>query len=336
MAANSATKKPKPKIMRIPTFRRIFMTVAQWIAVPNHFTQKEGRDTRPSATHLDHLDPKHAIVHMAVYPDGTREKLDGHGRARRWSDGTVDFVPDRVQVLCVPVKDKADSDRQFWHFDGKKACKRAEDYVYGALMRAQITANSKFFQIARGLATPLRYAFEVLNAATEKTTVSNKNSTLDDHVGAFREALIALDEIDPRYTVTKNNPCTFAGALTTAFLLAYTKHGAVIVPFFKKLSDGDIGKTDGKLKDPYFAVKDFLRDFKIGAHEDHLEAVENILGALDTWMEGNYKHPNYEPKMDMQKIMRVDLSQYLLRKKAKRTGRTKSQRNTRRNNGFTR
>jgi hypothetical protein len=329
MATTPTTNKPKPKIMKITPFKQIFMTAAQWIAVPNHFTQKEGRDTRPSASHLDHLDPKHAIVHMAVYPDGTREKLDGHGRARRWADGNTDFIPDRVQVICIPVKDKEDSDRQFFHYDSKKACKRAEDYVYGALMRANIPASSKLFQTARGLATPLRYAFEVLNAATEESELSNKASTIDDHVGAFREALIALDKIDPRHTASKNNPCTFAGVMTTAFLLAFIKHGEAIVPFFKKLSDGDVGRTDGKLKDPYFAVKDFLQTFKIGAHEDHLVAVENILGALDTWMEGNYKHPSYEPKMDMQKIMRVDLSQYLLKKKAKRTGRTKLTRNKR-------
>lgn len=318
---------PKPKVVKIDPFRIIFMTVAQWIAVPNHHLQKEGRDRRPSATHLSTLDRKHTLVHMAVYPDGTREKLDGHGRASHWSLGDVDVLPSRVQVVCVPVKDKADSDRQFFHFDSKKACKRAEDIVYGALMRANISANSKFFQSARGLATPLCYAFEVLNAATENSTLSNKEATIDDYVGAFRDALNALDSIDPRCKASKNNPCNFAGVLTTTFLLGYTKHGDAIVPFFKKLSDGNVGKTDGRLKDPYFAVKEFLTRFKIGAHADHLEAVENILGALDNWLSGNHTHPSYEPKMNMQKIMRVDLSQYLLKKKAKRTGRSKMTRN---------
>ena len=59
-----------------------------------------------------------------------------------------------------------------------------------------------------------------------------------------------------------------------------------------------------------------------GAGEDHKAAAAVILGALDTYMKGRYTNPDYVPAMNMQKIMTVDLQQYLLKEKTKRTGRT--------------
>jgi len=314
--------KPKPRVERVIDFKMIRMSVADWIKVPNNPLQKSTRASRPNATHLRAYDRQHQLVHMAVFPNGERRKLDGHGRGFVWEHLLSDAVPDHVQVICVPVKNDKEAGIEFWKYDGQKSAKRAEDYIFGSFKAHNIPTESTFFQRARGIKAALRYAFEVKNASMAQPTVSTRQATIDDHVEAFAGALAALDAIDARFTATKANPISFAGPVTMAFLLAFTKHGRGIVPFFEQLNDDNSGHTKGKMMDPFAAVKRFCSTTKIGAGEDHKAAAAVILGALDTYMKGRYTNPDYVPAMNMQKIMTVDLQQYLLKEKTKRTGRT--------------
>jgi hypothetical protein len=72
--------------------------------------------------------------------------------------------------------------------------------------------------------------------------------------------------------------------------------------------------------DPVFAVENMLRNRQGKAREEHLECVAQILGALDTYMLGVFERPDYAPKVNMQRIMSVDLRQYLVAERSKRTG----------------
>jgi len=305
--------KLKPKMIDVTGLKSVYMSAADWIKVPPNPIQKSNRATRRRTDHLRTFNDSHARVHMAEYPDGRRCKLDGHGRSHVWENGLSDFIPRRVQVFIVPVRNDAEAEKHFRYYDSLEAKKNASDNVHGALKHHRVPTNSALFQSSTGIATPLGYAFEIFNAATSTTThVATSKATVYDHISAFKEQLAALDDFAYRCGTIKS-------PMIAAFVLAHMKHGDKIVPFFERVCK-KAGVKRGRKMDPVFAVEKMLAERRGTAREEHLECVAQILGALDTYMLGRFEQPDYEPKVNMQRIMSVDLRQYLLAEKSKRTG----------------
>ncbi|NDF13407.1 MAG: hypothetical protein EB060_11425 [Proteobacteria bacterium] len=304
---------PKPKTIDVTGLKSIYMTPADWIKIAPNPIQKPNRASRRRNDHLRTFNETHARVYMAQYPNGRRCKLDGHGRSYVWANGLSDFIPRRIQVFIVPVKNDAEAEKYFRYFDSREAGKNASDNVHGALKHHSIPTNSSLFQSSSGIATPLGYAFEIFNAATSDTThIATSKANVYDHVAAFREQLAALDELADRCGTVKP-------PMIGAFVLAHMKYGDKITPFFERVIK-KMGVKIGKKMDPVFAVEKLLAERRGKAREEHLECVAQILGALDTYMLGNFTESDYEPKVQMQRIMSVDLRQYLTAMKSKRTG----------------
>lgn len=314
---------PKPKTIKVDGLKSIYMTPADWIKIAPNPIQKPNRAARRRNDHLRTFNETHARVYMAQYPNGKRCKLDGHSRAYVWENGLSDLVPDKIQVFIVPVRNDAEAEKYFRFFDSREAGKNASDNVHGALKHHHIPTQSALFQSSNGIATPLGYAFEIFNAATSSTThVATSKATVYDHVAAFKEQLAALDDLADRCGIVKP-------PMIAAFVLAHMKHGDKITPFFERVIKKS-GVKIGKKMDPVFAVEKLLAERRGKAREEHLECVAHILGALDTYMEGNFTDVDYTPKVQIQRNGSVDLRQYLLREKSKRTGGGRGK------NGFTR
>lgn len=333
----------KVKLPKLPKFTKeqyetdddaampiVEMTLRQWqCGVPRNPAQNERRDTERDITHLRTFVKEHATVRMGIYPDGRTCKIEGHSRGRLYYENPelVDRPPKTLKVECVPVRDDAHAAERFKRVDNRKTSKNATDDVYGAFRLQKISTVSKFFQKARGIKTPLQYAYAIAvdNISHRNPPPAKKRASIDDHVQVFAKALAALDGIDV-------NPTTLVAPFITAFLLAYVKYGNVVIPFFARINNGGFGRKVGKLMCPIAAIERERDLWRGGGQQQHKELTAQVLGALDTYMKrANFADATYLPPVNMQKVMKVDLKQYLVRAKSKRTGRTKKD-----GGGFTR
>jgi hypothetical protein len=315
------------KKVKNEAFKIIRMTPAEWAKVPANPIQRRTAWRIKSKSKSDHLrvfKSTHAILHMAKDPKGNCWKLDGHTRDRMWQDGETDVVPMSLQVVIVPVANEAEAEEKFDEYDSPVAVKNVADRVFGLFKKLRISMQSKFFASGTRLGTPLRYAFEVFNASTDaKHRILTRDADTEDHVATFIDALSELDVIEPKSS-------KFGGPLLTAYLLAYTKYGDSVLPFFMALNDGDKGHKKGALMDPVMAVEHMFLKRKEkssgAARAEHMQCVAKVLGALESYREGKFDEPGYQPKINIKQIVSVDLDCYLTEKNTRRTGRTKAPR----------
>lgn len=319
IAADASKPKRKPPRIDVEWTKRIWMTPEQWAQVPrNPYQKTPRREERPKVNHLRKYKRDHAIVKMAVYPDGRRCKIDGHSRSYVWQylPDIVDLIPNRLEVLCYNVRNDEEAAALCKQCDSTDAVKKAADYVTGSFSLADIPTTSKFFERGSNIKASLAYAYETImrtcdQSETEKIATSDE---IEKHVDMFKDALTALDGINVHSR-------RLTAPFITAFLLAYYKHGNDIVNFFKKVNEGTHGRKQG---DKYCVIGklEYDRDkTKLGGRTDHFKMVIKVLGALDTYMEGAFRNPNYQPPVNVKKIMEVDLDVYLSQTKAKRTAR---------------
>lgn len=328
--------RPKPKKAAVAAVRVIWMTLDEWAKVPANPFQKQNRAKRTNIAHLRNFVDDHASVRMGIYPDGSRCKIDGHTRCDIWQNRPwlVDFIPARLRVECVPVKNDADAAARFNRVDNRKNAKNAADDVHGSFRLAGVNTASVFFQNANNIKAGLNYAYGVVMSnllseiSPQERAARLKKTTIDDQVRHFFAALNALDAVHV-------NRAKLPAPFVTAFLIAYEKHGDDIVSFFQRVNAGTYGVKQGKKMCPIAAIERERDLHSGGGQQQHMELVVKVLGALDRYMQGNFTRPDYQPNVDMQKVMTVDIDQYLVRDKARRTGRTVEKRrgNGNRNNG---
>lgn len=342
-AALSTAFKKTVKLPKLPQFTAeeyktdsegrmpvVEMTIEQWqLGVARNPYQKERRDTARDISHFFTFCKEHATVRMGIYPDGRVCKIEGHSRGRLYyyRPDLVDRLPKYLTVECVPVRDDAHAAARFNRVDNRKTAKNAADDVHGAFRLRGIPTTSKFFQNAANIKSALQYAYGVITESTEPAArnVPKNKATINDYVDLFADALVKLDGINV-------NTKKLLAPFITAFLLAYTKYGNDVLPFFARINNGSFGRKIGKLMCPIAAIERERDRWRGGGQQQHMELTAQVLGALDTYMErANFATETYMPPVNMQRVMKVDLDQYLLRLKAKRTGRTRKP-----GDGFTR
>jgi hypothetical protein len=302
-----------PKTVHVEPIKTVFMSLGQWAKVADNPIQKKGRAARPNIGHLRKYVREHSIVRMGVLPNGQEFKIEGHTRNYIWqfAPWLVDLIPDRVQVEVFPCKNFKEAAERFRRVDNKSAVKNAADEMHGSFKLIGVETNSKFFQTASNIKAALSYAYEVLHKAVWHAAVNIKKVAIDEQVAAFKDALTALDAIDV-------NRSKLTAPLIMAFLLAHTKHGDKIVPFFKKINEGTHGQRKGKKYCPIAMLESKRDKHKGGGRTDHIALAAIALGVLDTYMEGNYTDPEYVPPIKMCNANPVGLDLYLLKKKSKR------------------
>lgn len=332
----------EPEYVPVAPVRIIYMTPKDWAKVPANPYQKENRAKRKNVSHLFTFAEEHATVRMGIYPCGKRCKIDAHTRSDIWENRPylVDKIPERLRVECYNVADDEEAAERFKRCDNRASAKNASDDVHGAFRLQGIPTESDFFKSANNIKAALFYAYEIVMRGPPALLLRNgiqledfdpnpQSATIDDYVTVFKEALAEIDKIHVNRSKLK-------APFITAFLVAYMKHGKTISSFFRKVNEGSHGEKHGRKMCPIAAIERERDRWRGGGKSAHIELVVKVLGALETYMEGDFTNPDYKPAVKMEKIMTVDLAKYLTSKNAKRTGRTKKDADNDKDQGLTR
>lgn len=345
------------KRVKIDRTKKIYMTVEQWQAVPSNPAQPRDESIRarsPRAKHLWTFVPNvHDKVRMAQDSRGNRWKINAHTRSYIWSNGLSNVVPERIEVDIIPVSGVEEAKRHCREYeDSRDSVLTNSDVVHGALTEHGISMTSDFFKKSSGLASPLRYAWEVYTRqhtqalsvirarVGQATFPSQAAADARDYVRLLKPALNALDKIDPKKMMCQGIGL-FGGPLLTAYFLAYLKYGDDIMTFFERINEGRSTQKDNRM-DPVAAARHYLmlrREKKEGAGRvEHMLVAATILGAVDSYI----KTPNFDsrdkegksncaPKVNLTRLQTIDLDVYFKQWDAKRTGRGRERNSTVRN-----
>lgn len=212
--------------------RQIKMSIQQWNAVPPF---REQRDTeaharyalRPGKGHLREWSDVHARgLAMAVFPDGSQCKIDGHTRSHIWQKGGMANVPANVSLMVdvFACDNQEDALALYDKFDNGAPIKTVADIAYGAMNAEGITDLLKTGWIRK---------------ANIKTAVSLATG-LDDVRAGIREtaeALVDLDAISPRKSGFRS------GVMAAALLTLAADGGKALERFWKPYNDGEFVRS---------------------------------------------------------------------------------------------
>lgn len=260
------------------------MTVAAWIALPNHPHQRNTvRHAR--AVHLQQARAATGAVAsqlahvVAARLDGTYYKVDGHTRSYLWEQGRLPHPP-MLHVTIYPVASRAELDALYEVFDASTAAKTRYDQVYGGFRECGFQPRSK----------RLRHGFlnDALNIALRGGIRGQQSRALPEvnlyrAVAVFRPELELLDGIDPE-------PRPFYSGVVAAALIGLVLYPpARVLDFFTKLQHGEGNRKDGR-SDPVDAVLNVIQQMTLEkrAAQTTLQAdlCARTLRGLVTWLAG--------------------------------------------------
>jgi hypothetical protein len=260
------------------------MTVAAWIALPNHPHQRNTvRHAR--AVHLKQARGAtgavaNQLAHVvAARLDGTYYKVDGHTRSYLWEQGQLPR-PTMLHVTIYPVASRAELDALYEVFDASTAAKTRYDQVYGGFRECGFQPRSK----------RLRHGFlnDALNIALRGGIRGQQSRALPEvnlyrAVAVFRRELELLDSIDPE-------PRPFYSGVVAAALIGLVLYPPErVLDFFKKLQNGEGNRKDGR-SDPVDAVLNVIQQMTLEkrAAQTALQAdlCARTLRGLVTWLAG--------------------------------------------------
>lgn len=284
------------------------------LPVSVNFTQEEWQSIPPcpiqrdTAKHLSRCREKffsvtvsQTVVHIAVEDNGDIYKVDGHTRTYAWENGLVSAseIPAEMHVIVYFTNDRAGTIRLYKTFDDSTQTKNGSDQLFAAFRENDFhPVPHGFLFNCTGVVDALRTAFTLLSQhgiigqsmlkrATETQNLKKRcPPKLEECVKRFKPALRALDRLNPPARL-------FKGAVTRAFLLAYTKYvvmrlgdsdvEAKLMEFFTKYRDGVSKRLNGK----FDAVENFREiHFEAGgAEKQRREKTPRLLGAIERYIE---------------------------------------------------
>lgn len=279
-----------------PPFRRIEMSVSDWIEVPDNPVQRDTEaHLRGRGKHV--LDPKptHAHVAMCEDPKGRRWKADGHSRGLAWQRGLV-MRPPILYVDVYPVRDAAGAAEIYKLFDSKDAVETAAQQVSGAYRYNAFTPTSRL--LSRNV---LANAVRLADGFSRGQRRASQPKDIETHkvVELWLEELKLLDSLDPV-------PRRFPGPLVTAALMTFRKHEAKAKDFWRLYSD-DAGE---KLKDVGMDPVEALSRFQLEARVvgGPTEMVGKALAAFEA---------HRENRIITRNLTALDPARYMIRAKLK-------------------
>lgn len=310
------------------------------LPVAAYFTQQEWQSFPPcpiqrdTAKHLQKCREKffcvtvsQKTVYIAVQDNGDIYKLEGHTRTHGWENGLVPEaeIPELMNVVIHFTRDVDGTVKDYKTFDDSTQTKNGSDQLFAAYRENSLTPiQHGFLYNCTGVVDALRTAFtllarhsvvsqSMLKRATETQNLKKKCAPkLDECVKRFKPALKALDALNPPTRL-------FKGAVTRAFLLAYTKYvvlglgdrdaEAKLIEFFTKYRDGISKRVNGK----FDAVENFraIHAESGGGEKQRRDKTPRLLGAIERYIENGpnkvYTHDGLV-NMDIYFTSRTSLS----------------------------
>lgn len=280
-----------------------FITLEEWQSIPPHPIQ------RSTKRHYNKCREKFAVVTRSqktvffiVEDNGDVYMVEGHTRTYGWLNELLkdpSTIPDELNAVVHFVIDVEEGKREYKTFDDPTQAKTGQDDLNSAYSNAGLTLSPDgFVDRGVGLVDALRVSFTTLaqNSLINKSMLKRATETpnlkkackpsIEECVKRFKPALIALDQLNPPASL-------FKGAVTRAFLLAYTKyvvlrHGTAedeqkLIEFFTKYRDGIGSSKDGK-SDPVENFRNVAKE-PGGAEKQRKDKTARLLGAIERYIE---------------------------------------------------
>lgn len=292
----------------------VYLTQEEWQSIPPHPIQ---RDTEKHAQACREkffcVTVSQKTVFIAVQDNGDIYKLDGHTRTYGWENGlvTAEKVPPLMNVVIHFSGDAAGTEREYDTFDDSTQAKSGPHQLFSAYKENNFFPKKDgFLYRCSGVVDALRTAFttlahhnqiaqSMLKRATQTPNLKKRcKPDLTECVRLFKPALRVLDELDPPSS-------RFKGAVTRAFLLAYTKYVSLglgdeeveekLVEFFTKYRDGIGKRENGK----FDAVENFrsIHEEPGGGEKQRRDKTPRLLGAIERYVENGpskmYAHEGF-------------------------------------------
>jgi hypothetical protein len=269
------------------------MSPAEWAEVPDNPRQRDTVKRAMQAKHLYNLESSHLLVHMAEWPGG-RCKLEGHTRAKVWSD-RPEISPEQIDVRVYVVDDIEEAKRLYGHFNSKEEGETATDRLFGAMRECGIEPQSALVRRARfsnAVKSALGYVcgMSVNSTGTHSTS---KHSSVYEAVEEFRDEIRALDLID------LSNHKAY-GPVLCCYFMAYRKHGSQVNEFFARYAS-DAGVKEGKHKDCVQLFAEAMDAFRLvgsAGFEPFNESCRIGLACIDRWTKSPSSMFSRSPKCD--------------------------------------
>jgi hypothetical protein len=306
----------------------VYFTQEEWQSIPPCTIQ---RDTKK---HLNRCREKffkvtvsQKTVYIAVQDNGDIYKLEGHTRTYGWENGLVPLenVPELLNVVIHFTYDLAGTIRDYKTFDDSTQTKNGGDQLFAACRENDLhPVEGGFLFNCTGVVDALRTAFTalaqhgiisqaMLRRATETQNLKKRCAPkLEECVRRFKPALKALDALNPSSRL-------FKGAVTRAFLLAYTKYVVLglgpddaeerLLEFFTKYRDGVGKRVNGK----FDSVENFraIHVESGGGEKQRRDKTPRLLGCVERYIENGpnkmYTHDGVA-NMDIYFTSRTSLS----------------------------
>lgn len=251
------------------------LTVAQWITMRDNPRQRDTVARARKAWWLSEetLEP-HREVHMAVLPDGTEYKIDGHTRAYLWSTGEA-MPPDEVLAVvydCATIEDVVDL---YMMFDAAEAADSITDLLFGLAREQDVHFQSELlasFKFAAAMAMAQDAVFG---------PGSYKRRYLKTIFGNWLKQLRLVDAVAPTHNA-------FPAPVLTGGLLILRKNEAEAVPFLQAYQSNSGTKGGGKM-DGVQALFEYIAHVRLlhqfwGARMRN-EIIRSVIGTFEGWRE---------------------------------------------------
>jgi hypothetical protein len=269
------------------------MSPSEWAEVPDNPRQRDTGKRAMQAKHLYNLESAHLLVHMAEWPGG-RCKLEGHTRAKVWSD-RPEISPEQIDVRVYVVDDIEEAKRLYGHFNSKEEGETATDRLFGAMRECGIEPQSALVRRARfsnAVKSALGYVcgMSVNSTGTHSTS---KHSSVYEAVEEFRAEIHALDLLD------LSNHKAY-GPVLCCYFMSYRKHGSQVNEFFARYAS-DAGVKEGKHKDCVQLFAEAMDAFRLvgsAGFEPFNESCRIGLACIDRWTKSPSSMFSRSPKCD--------------------------------------
>lgn len=249
------------------------MSVTEWIGVPDNPMQRPTEERASRARHLDKFTPKHALVEMALLPDGSRFKIDGHTRAYRWSLGDVVDAPEQVLVHVWGCRDLDAVKALYNQTDSQVSVETTQDRIGGAERAAGIVLTSSLLKTHK-YANAIRFLYSTIFG--EPRGGYKTASAMATVIEAFKRELMLLDSVNP--TKARFVTGTVEGALAT-----FIADGPAALPFWEAYANNQ-GRRNTQSMDGVQALSEaFASETKRKGRDcdDHL--FRKSISAYQAW-----------------------------------------------------
>jgi len=214
------------------------MPLAEWNDIPRNPRQRDEmvRIEKNRACHLLEYDPKHREVALALLPDGSRYKVDGHTRTAVWAHGLAD-APSTLMVDVYACSDISAAQQLYDRFDNTTAAESGTDRVTGAYRQAGISPQSPILKSGE-ISTAIRQLYHYVTRTSQKK--ETKNTAINEGVLMFAREIELLDKVQPTRSL-------FPTGIIMGALITLRAEPDTAVEFWSQYAADSGSKSDGRM-----------------------------------------------------------------------------------------